>query len=89
MRLLIVLSLLFVSACRYKPLIDTGGRSGTFSEDRARKITDDTNQCHLKVIKHVNFAENIWHWAWSEESETKYKKMMKTCMTKRGHSILF
>ena len=89
MRLLIVLSLLFVSACSYKPVIDTGGRSGTFSEDRARKITDDTNQCHLKVIKHVNFAENIRHWAWSEESETKYKKMMKTCMTKRGHSVLF
>ena len=50
MRLLIVLSLLFVSACSYKPVIDTGGRSGTFSEDRARKITDDTNQCHLKVF---------------------------------------
>ena len=89
MRLLIVLSLLFVSACSYKPIVDTGGRSGTFSTDRASKITDDTNQCHLEIKKHVNMIENVWHWAWSQESETKYKKMMKTCMTKRGHSVLF
>ena len=53
MRLLIVLSLLFVSACSYKPIVDTGGRSGTFSIDRASKITDDTNQCHLEIEKHV------------------------------------
>ena len=51
MRLLIVLSLLFVSACSYKPIIDTGGRSGTFSVDRANKITDDTNLCHQEITK--------------------------------------
>ena len=89
MRWLIVLSLFFASSCTYKPIIDTAGRSGTFSEDRARKITDDTNNCHLQIKKHVNMVENIWHWTWSLDSETKYKKMMKTCMTKRGHSVLF
>jgi hypothetical protein len=89
MRLLIVLSLLFVSACSYNPIIDTGGRSGTFSTDRAAQITKDKHICDLEIKRHVNFIENIWHWTWSVESETKYKKMMKTCMTARGHSVLF
>ena len=61
MRLLIVLSLLFVSACSYKPIVDTGGRSGTFAIDRASKITDDTNLCHQEIEKQANFVE-VWHW---------------------------
>ena len=90
MRLIVILSLLFASGCStYKPVIDTAGRSGTFNSDRAKEITNDTNLCHLEIEKHINLVSNIWHYIWDQDGETKYKTMMKTCMTNRGHSVLF
>ena len=31
--------------CAYNPVIDTGGRSGTFNKSKADKITDDVMLC--------------------------------------------
>jgi hypothetical protein len=41
--LLIVLSMtLFQGCASYQPIVDTSGRSGTYNEDRAREITNDS-----------------------------------------------
>ena len=32
----LILIMLFVTSCAYKPVIDTAGKSGTFTEDKAR-----------------------------------------------------
>ena len=36
----------FIIRCAsYKPIVDTGGRSGTFDEDKAKEISNDLQHC--------------------------------------------
>ncbi len=89
MRLIIILSLLFANGCAYKPIVDSAGRSGTFDSNRADRITDDTALCDIQIKKQIGSVENIVFWLFDPESRTKYQVMMRNCMTKRGHSVLF
>ena len=45
--------LLFVVGCAYNPVIDTAGRSGTFNQSKADKITDDVMLCKQLAKKHT------------------------------------
>ena len=97
--LFMVLSLTLLSGCAYKPVIDTAGRSGTFNESRAEKITDDLNNCKILAKDNTNsFIEsgkvvyNVWWRAstlWlSDKLEYKYPKIYKNCLRNRGHSVI-
>ena len=46
--------------CGYKPIIDTAGRSGTFDQDRANLITDDTLHCKTLAKDNTNFVSNVY-----------------------------
>ena len=37
---LLVIMVISLAGCAYNPIIDTGGRSGTFNQSKAEKITD-------------------------------------------------
>ena len=77
-----------LSACAYKPLIDTAGRSGTFDSDRANLITDDQLHCKTLAKDNTNFVSNILYWSVSPTMDTKYESIVRKCLTKRGHSVL-
>ena len=91
--------LLFVVGCAYNPVIDTAGRSGTFNQSKADKITDDVMLCKQLAKKHTNdFVEGyktVHNWYIRPQTlwlmpklEYQEKKLVKNCLTNRGHSVL-
>ena len=86
--LLIIIAIVAVNACSYKPVIDTAGRSGTFKSDRASEITNDLQHCKTIAKANSSLIEDFSHWLWSPNAETKSKVIYKKCLTNRGHSVL-
>ena len=86
--LTLAISCTLLSACAYKPLIDTSGRSGTFNTDQAREITNDTQHCKTLAKENTTFVGNIVYWSLNQNMDTKYESIMRKCLTKRGHSVL-
>tara|TARA_R100000908_G_scaffold9516_1_gene3274 strand:+ start:491 stop:745 length:255 start_codon:yes stop_codon:yes gene_type:complete len=83
-----MLSMTLLQACSYKPIIDTAGRSGTFDSDRANLITDDQLHCKTLAKDNTNFVSNILYWSLSPTMDTKYRSIVRKCLSQRGHSIL-
>ena len=83
-----MLSMTLLQACAYKPIIDTARRSGTFDSDRANLITDDQLHCKTLAKDNTNFVSNILYWSLSPTMDTKYRSIVRKCLTKRGHSVL-
>ena len=77
-----------LSGCAYNPVIDTAGRSGTFSEMKADQITNDIQHCKMLAKANSNIIEDALFWIFSPDSETKSTKMNKRCLTNRGHSVI-
>ena len=77
-----------LSACAYKPLIDTAGRSGTSDTDQAKEITNDLQHCKTLAKENSNFVSNILFWSVSPTMDTKYESIMRKCVLSRGHSVL-
>ena len=87
--LLLVLALATnISACSYKPVIDTAGRSGTYNEDKAREITNDKQHCKQIARENSNLVSNFSFWFMSPQAETKYTSLYRKCLINRGHSVL-
>ena len=87
--LLIAIFVCLLQGCvKYKPIIDTAGRSGTFDSDQAKEITNDTQHCDKLAKDNTNFISNITFWALNQNMDTKYESIMRKCLTKRGHSVL-
>ena len=87
--LLLVLALtIIISACSYKPVIDTAGKSGTFNEDRAKEITNDKQHCKQIARENSNLVSNFSFWFMSPQAETKYTSLYRKCLINRGHSVL-
>jgi len=97
--LLTMLSMTLLQACAYKPIIDTAGRSGTFNSDKANLITNDIILCEQLAEKHTNdLVESYkvvhnWYlrpstlWLMPKVEYTN-QKLVRNCLTKRGHSVL-
>ena len=47
---------LLITACSYKPVIDTAGRSGTYNEDKAKEITNDMQHCKQIARENSNLV---------------------------------
>ena len=77
-----------LSACAYKPIIDTAGRSGTFNNDQAKEITNDMQHCKTLAKENTTFVGNIVYWSLNQNMDTKYESIMRKCLKKRGHSVL-
>ncbi|MDB9743878.1 hypothetical protein OAB09_05340 [Pelagibacteraceae bacterium] len=88
-KLLFSLSLtIIISACSYKPVIDTAGRSGTYNEDKAKEITNDMQHCKQIARENSNLVSNFSFWFMSPQAETKYTSLYRKCLINRGHSVL-
>ena len=86
--LLIIIIFSSLASCAYKPVVDTAGRSGTFSENKAHEITNDIQHCKKLAKNNTTFLGNIIFWIGSVEAETQYQKIYRKCLTNRGHSVL-
>jgi len=96
---LLILLMLFVTNCAYKPVIDTAGRSGTFDYSKSDEITNDLQHCKTLAKDNTNPVFESGKYAWnyyfraytlwlSPKAEYDYPKLYRNCLTNRGHSIL-
>ena len=87
--LTLAISCTLLSACAYKPLIDTAGKSSSnFDTNQAKEITNNLQHCEMIADKNTNFISNILFWSVSPTMDTKYESITRKCLTKRGHSVL-
>ncbi len=86
--LTLAISCTLLSACAYKPLIDTAGKSGTFNTDQAKEITNDMQHCKTLAKNNTTFVGNILYWTLSPTMDTKKESLTRKCLTNRGHSVL-
>ena len=47
----LIFACVLMNACAYNPVVDTAGRSGTFTDDMAREITNDIQHCQKLADK--------------------------------------
>ena len=84
-----VVCTLLNSCAKYDPLIDTAGRSSSnFDTDQAKEITNNIQHCDKIAKDNTNFVSNILYWSLSPTMDTKYRSIVRKCLTQRGHSIL-
>jgi hypothetical protein len=98
--LLIMAFLTLLQGCAYKPIIDTAGRSSaSFNESQAKEITNDIMICENLAKQHTNslvesykVVHNLYlrpSTLWlMPKAEYTNKKLVKNCLTNRGHSVL-
>ena len=86
--LTLAISCTLLSACAYKPVIDTAGRSGTFNNDQAKEITNDMQHCKTLAKENTTFVGNIVYWSLSPTMDTKKESLTRKCLINRGHSVL-
>ena len=86
--LTLAISCTLLSACAYKPIIDTAGKSGTFNTDQAKEITNDMQHCKTLAKENTTFVGNILYWSLSPTMDTKKESLTRKCLTNRGHSVL-
>ena len=87
--LLVAIAVIFLNGCaKYQPVVDTVGRSVTFNESKAERISDDIILCQELAKSNTTFLGNINHWILSPKAETQYEHIVKTCINNRGHSLL-
>ena len=88
-----------LQSCGYKPIIDTAGRSGTFDQSKADQITNDLILCNQLAKENTNnLIESykvVQNWylrpstLWlMPKAEYTNKKLIKNCLTNRGHSVI-
>jgi|MDSZ01.3.fsa_nt_gb hypothetical protein len=88
-----------VAGCSYQPIIDTAGRSGTHTENKAGEITNDVQHCKnladTHTVRTVDEVQTVMNWYFSTVSlgiiprkESTYKKRVRRCLEGRGHSVI-
>ena len=99
-KIIISLLLITLTSCyTYKPVIDTAGRSGTFNEVRAEKITDDIILCTKFSYDTLSDSQEFQAWiidnilrpaslgVVSKAEDTK-KNYIKKCLVGRNHNVI-
>ncbi len=101
MKKLILLSLILslTSCATYTPIVDSVGRSGTFNEIKADRITDDIILCTSLADKHITTSMEIQNFVIlnilrpaslgvvSVPEDTK-KNYIRKCLHNRGDSLI-
>ena len=94
-----ILLLVSVTACSYKPIIDTKGRSGKWDKARATEITDDLQSCKHQAKANTNATVEIGKKVYnlvlrpkvlwlSPKARDEYKAIQVNCLEGRGHNVI-
>ena len=86
--LLLAILVAFLNGCAYNPVIDTGGKSGTFNTDQAKEITNDLQHCKTLADQNSTFLGGIVFWIESPTADTQHESINRKCLVNRGHSVL-
>ena len=95
-KIILIAASLLITQCAYKPVVDHRGSKG---KEVAYRYNDDLETCTSLAKKNTNdFVEgakityNLFirpQLLWLPDKwEYSYKPILKTCMEKRGHSII-
>jgi hypothetical protein len=96
----IIVLLLILNGCAYKPIIDSAGRSGTFPTSTAEQVTNDIQHCKMLAEEHLSKADVAGAWFTNnvlrpytlfiipEEKRTR-ENYARTCLKNRGHSVIY
>ena len=98
-RIIIATAFLALTNCAYKPVIDTAGRSGTYTEDKAREITNDIQHCDRLARENVNQLTDYMaqigntYVSWGTlglipKREMETHRVTRKCLEGRGHSVV-
>ena len=98
-KILLIISLVLLTNCAYKPVIDTAGRSGTFDQDKAKEITNDLQHCDTLAKNNVNQMWDIMQQAGNlylspgtlgliPKREMETHRVTRKCLENRGHSVI-
>jgi len=90
------LLILLISSCTYNPIVDSRGNKG---KEVSYRYSDDLQTCRAIADENTSdvmeASKVVYNWyvrpslLWLPDKwEYSYKKMVNTCMTNRGHSIL-
>ena len=98
--LLSLILILTISNCTtYTPIVDSVGRSGTFNEIKADRITDDIILCTSLADKHITTSMEIQNFiilnilrpaslgVVSVPEDTK-RNYIKNCLKGRNHNVI-
>tara|TARA_E500000318_G_scaffold111512_2_gene130382 strand:- start:73 stop:390 length:318 start_codon:yes stop_codon:yes gene_type:complete len=96
---ILLVTVVALSGCSYQPIIDTGGRSGTYPENKAAEITNDVQHCKQLADEHtvtsIDQVQTAMNWYVSTATlgmiprkESTYKKRVRRCLEGRGHSVI-
>ena len=98
--LLSLILILIISNCStYTPIVDSVGRSGTFNEIKADRITDDIILCTSLADKHITTSMEIQNFiilnilrpaslgVVSVPEDTK-RNYIKNCLKGRNHNVI-
>lgn len=98
--ILLSLILLNLTNCaKYTPIVDSVGRSGTFNEVKAERITDDIILCTSLAEKMLSDSQEAQAWIIDNilrpaslgvvsKAEDTRKNYIRKCLHNRGHSLL-
>jgi len=86
--LTLAISCTLLSACAFKPIIDSNGRSGTFDKSKAENVTNDKILCRKLANDNTSFVGNIVYWSLSPTMDTKKESLIRKCLQGRGHSVI-
>lgn len=92
----ILLIMLLLTSCTYKPVIDHRGNKGS---EVAYRYNDDLQTCKAIAKENTNtiveFAKGTYNWyirpqlLWlPDKAGYSYKPMVQECLQQRGHSVL-
>ena len=95
----ILVVLISLTACSYNPKIDTVGRSGTFPDTQAERLTNDLHHCRQFADENTFRLYDTLNQGWGAyfhyaslgiipKRESVYKRRVDDCLTGRGHSVV-
>jgi len=91
-----VLLMLFLSSCTYNPIVDSRGNKG---KEVSYRYSDDLQTCRAIADENTSdvleASKVVYNWyvrpslLWLPDKwDYDYKRLVNTCMTNRGHSVL-
>ena len=94
-----IITVILLAGCSYTPKIDTVGRSGTFPDTQAERLTDDIQICKQYADEHTFRLYDTLNQGWGAyfhfatlgivpKRESKYKQRVNQCLRGRGHSVI-
>jgi len=91
-----VLLMLFLSSCTYNPILDSRGNK---DKEVSYRYSDDLQTCRAIADENTSdvleASKVVYNWyvrpslLWLPDKwDYDYKRLVNTCMTNRGHSVL-